>query len=596
MKNNILILLFAFILPFMASAQPPSSAYKLVFNEDFSVDASDLGAEEKPRSQSSYDNDINIYGTCSWPVKKNVEISNGSLNLSVIHEPTRSPADPNSPLKEYSAGRTHIESAFRYGYFEARIKITKVDHIWATFWLAKLTTKGRLGRYQEIDIMETNTHTAQKEARATVHVRSQSNTSPDDDATASHLLSSINLTDYHIYGCEWTPTEIKIFLDGQLEATFPNLDLHDPMYIIFDTKRQNQNFSNISCSSGNDWSTSVMTVDYVKVWQKPYSGSVYGNGQRFFNNSYSENPRPVSGQLSQHSRNLSNFISKAPAQSFWESPFNSLQVAWYPQADYQVIDKPANIEIREDWGPVPIGEGYNYRGELTHRYEYYCNTPGIYKFKVKITFPSIGSDFEEIVTFTIKVGIPETEFYVQHFVLQCFGLDFITNVSSDIPMDNNIAYDISRDDGNTWESIADNANNNQGDGDNYNILIRGHLNGKIYEQSGISHSQTIETFCGWGLVQSTLPKGSLQNQQPKSSDVTDDNQKSEVFSPLIQEVKSNVYKTLIYNISGQLIKTCETNQAQVKDFLTEFSSGMYFVHQFDKNGKKMATFKVSWVK
>jgi beta-glucanase (GH16 family) len=594
MKNKLIILALILFSPFMVLADPPSSAYKLVHNDDFNVNTSNLGAEESLRSQSSYDSDINIYGTCSWPVKKNVEVSGGSLNLSVIHEPTRSPIDPNSPTKEYSAGRTAIYSAFRYGYFEAKIKVTKVDHIWATFWLAKITTEGRLGRYQEIDIMETNTETQLKKVFATEHVSSPSTMYSHDDASASHSFSSINLTDYHIYGCEWTPAEIRIFLDGQLEATFPNLDLHDPMFIVFDTKRQNQNFSNISCDSGNDWSTSVMAIDYVKVWQKPYSGSVYGNGERFFNNFYSENPRPVSGQLSQHSRNLSNFISKASAQSFWQLGYNSLQVAWYPQAKYEVIDIPANIIYREEkrWA-IGTGDGYNYRGELTHRYEYYCNTPGTYQFKVKVTFPTINSDFEEIVTFTIKVGIPEAEFYVDHLVMSCFGLDFITNITSSPPMDNSTAYDISHDNGISWKPLIA-----YEDPENYNILLRGHLNGQIYEQSSISHSQHVETFCGWGLS-AFLPNGIQQDLQEKTTNMGGDNDSVKntetIIQTIIQDVKPISYKTQIYNISGQIIKTCETSQNQVRDFLTEFSSGMYFVHQFDKNGRRISTFKISWV-
>ena len=148
MKKYIFNVIFAAFMPFLSHAQPPSSQYKLVHLNDFTRDSSNMGDD----LDAGYPLDNgNITGTFSYPIKKNTYAKNGLLNIAVIKENTPHPTNAQAPVRDFSGSGWHEFATFRYGYFEAKIKTSKLDHIWNCFWLLK---GGGMGQYQEIDIIE----------------------------------------------------------------------------------------------------------------------------------------------------------------------------------------------------------------------------------------------------------------------------------------------------------------------------------------------------------------------------------------------------------------------------------------------------------
>ena len=121
MVKYIFILLSFVPSPTLSSAQPPSKAYKLVHFDDFLKDSANMG-DELPAG-FPLDNG-NITGTYSYPIKKNVYAKNGLLNFAVIYENTPHPNNPDAPIRNFSGADWHEYIAFRYGYFEAKFKIT----------------------------------------------------------------------------------------------------------------------------------------------------------------------------------------------------------------------------------------------------------------------------------------------------------------------------------------------------------------------------------------------------------------------------------------------------------------------------------------
>lgn len=91
MKNILISLALITLSPFMVSADPPSSVYKLVHSDDFNDNATNLGDEIT--AGFPLDNG-NVTGTCSWPITANVDISNGALNARVKYEVTPHPTNP----------------------------------------------------------------------------------------------------------------------------------------------------------------------------------------------------------------------------------------------------------------------------------------------------------------------------------------------------------------------------------------------------------------------------------------------------------------------------------------------------------------------
>jgi beta-glucanase (GH16 family) len=577
MKNKIFILVFAFILPFMATAQPPSSAYSLVHSDDFNDNATNIGDDID--AGLPLDNG-NVTGTCSWPIKENVDISNGTLNASVKRQDVAHPNNPNAGTRNFSAGDWHTFITFRYGYFEAKIKVTQLDHVWGAFWLLKLPG---VGPYQEIDIMEFFTasgngndgylscsqHWWQDQGP---NANNHHTWSTDWSETNNSHCRQIDLSVYHTYGCEWTPTHIRFYLDGELWCTMENYDLHDPMHIKIGMGRQKE--KNGNC--GNSDETSKMVVDYLKVWQIP--GSVPDG-------LYTKADADCTVGL-----NSLMAIGSAQTNYNWG---NMLHMAWYPQATYTVNVSSPNMSVSQIGYPLsdkpcPACPTWNCRGEITKGFLYQCNVPGTYQVSIHISFPP-GYGYAQDKTFTVIIG--EVNFYAHHLVMSCFGLDFVTSLSSDFPMD---SYEISQDNGVSWSTTY--SYEDLG----YSFLTRGHLNGHIMTQLRTYHSQQIENYCGQFLKTYSSDAKKQKIDYSKINKMIQEQESANIDKPntsnVTTQTKLENYRTLIYNVSGQLIKTCETSQAQVRDFLTEFSSGMYFAHQFDKNGKKMATFKVSWVK
>ena len=117
---------------------------------------------------------------------------------------------------------TEYGQAQRYGYFEIRAKVQKGSGHHSAFWMVGTqpdqgTSNGVTQMNAEIDIFEilgANTNQIQ----FTMHPVG------DPKLTKQHATidTGVDLSaNYHVYGIEWTPGSLKLFLDNQLVATAP---------------------------------------------------------------------------------------------------------------------------------------------------------------------------------------------------------------------------------------------------------------------------------------------------------------------------------------------------------------------------------------
>ena len=212
----------------------------------------------------------------------------------------------NRRMFYYTSGLIWSHQKYKFGYFEARIKIPEINGIWPAFWLY-----GECAN--EIDVFEFLNKTPgstgkkfmydkKKASRlwyATVH------SYPNCEASAGlcHDESRLKAKDlfetgerfcdsFHVYGVEWTPLSIRFFIDsipvkevfyfktekewiktpeqlsGLADSLFvSDVQIRQPMNVILNVQITDQDLS------GNNFGNypAEMLVDYVRIYQRKAS-------------------------------------------------------------------------------------------------------------------------------------------------------------------------------------------------------------------------------------------------------------------------------------------------------------------------------------
>jgi beta-glucanase (GH16 family) len=206
---------------------------------------------------------------------ENLRLENGMLVIEAREE--------EFVTRNYTSGRLKTEGlrAFTYGRFEARMKLPYGQGIWPAFWMLgnDIATVG-WPRSGEIDIME---HIGREPTRVygTVHGPGYSGS-----GGIGHYKTfpEGSLSDeFHVFAIEWEPEIIRWYVDGQqffqiTPKTVPGDWVFDHPFFLL-----------INLAVGGNWpgypdETTVfpqfLTVDYVRVYQRPDSISVQTNSGR----------------------------------------------------------------------------------------------------------------------------------------------------------------------------------------------------------------------------------------------------------------------------------------------------------------------------
>lgn len=131
-----------------------------------------------------------------------------------------------TPLKEeyeglqYTSARLKTADLFskKYGKFEARIKLPTGKGLWPAFWMMPQSSAyGTWAASGEIDIME-GKGSRPNNVSGAIHYGEQW---PNNTYTGKEYSfpESGRIDQYHTYGLEWEPGEIRWYVDGQLYQT-----------------------------------------------------------------------------------------------------------------------------------------------------------------------------------------------------------------------------------------------------------------------------------------------------------------------------------------------------------------------------------------
>ena len=236
--------------------------YQLVWSDEFNgtaLNTSNWNIEENGNGGGN--NERQYYTKRS----QNLEVSNGTLKIHALKE--------NYGGKQYTSGRinTNQKQYFKYGKFEAKMKLPSFSGAWPAFWtLGNNYDQVGWPACGEMDIMEAiNT---ENKIYANLHW-SYKGTKADTKTTNFGAVN--DRTQWHVYGMIWDKDVAKFYIDSEdnIYQTYQLTEDGD-----FDEFRKAQ-FIILNLAIGGDWpgnnidnnafpNRSTMEVDYVRVYQK----------------------------------------------------------------------------------------------------------------------------------------------------------------------------------------------------------------------------------------------------------------------------------------------------------------------------------------
>jgi hypothetical protein len=187
----------------------PVTGYKLAWSDEFAAPALDT-AKWNFRTDTRF-----------WSLQRaaNVRVADGLLNLDLKKETFGSTS--------YTGGGLISKKLFRYGYYEARMKVPPGRGWHTSFWMMKYSRPATDTVALELDAIENDSITPLKYSVNTHrHLPTPHLTYGFKYVTTPSLSA-----DFHVFGCEFTPTVVRYFFDGAvvqtLDATlFPHGDLN----------------------------------------------------------------------------------------------------------------------------------------------------------------------------------------------------------------------------------------------------------------------------------------------------------------------------------------------------------------------------------
>ncbi len=243
--------------------------YTLVWNDEFN-EGTTLSSDWTHEVQSAgwVNNELQTYVDGTSPAGSRVtELKDGKLNINCFSE--------NNNI--YS-GRVYakVSEGWKYGYFEARIKLPQGKGTWPAWWMMPANndyTSNPWPHCGEIDIME-EVGVDANIVSCTIHCTKYNNTNTSTEH-ASRTFPTAE-SEYHVYACEWTASEINFIYDGETILTYADDGTGDdqwPFYTAF--------YPILNLAFGGDWGGYAgvdetilddggitMQIDYVRIFQK----------------------------------------------------------------------------------------------------------------------------------------------------------------------------------------------------------------------------------------------------------------------------------------------------------------------------------------
>jgi len=232
------------------------SAYTLIWSDEFNGTALDT-------SKWDYRTDSKMASTQQ---PQNVSVSDGTLKLALKKE--------EAGGKHYTGAGIISKQTFKFGYYEARMKVPPGAGWHTSFWTTKQNGNGDTDPQvtcQELDVIENNS-SHKTGYSVNVHKWKGGHISMGGKFIKTPDLSK----DFHVFGCEFTPTTVKYFFDGALVQTVDvtKAKKKDGTLVDFELGDQNIWLTSIADPRGgpkpidDSLLPAVAEFDYVRFFEK----------------------------------------------------------------------------------------------------------------------------------------------------------------------------------------------------------------------------------------------------------------------------------------------------------------------------------------
>ncbi len=202
---------------------------------------------------------------------ENIEVKDGKLIIK--------PVDKGDG--KFTSGRVNTQGKhdFKYGLFEAKVKVPKGQGYLPAFWMMPTDENlyGQWPRCGEIDIMEVMGQDTSK-AYGTIHY---GNPHKEDQNTKVITKGKDYSDGYHKFAVEWVPGRITWYIDGVKfhetrdwytantgddAKTFP-APFDQPFYMILNLAVGGSWVGNVDDATVADMANQQFVIDYVKAYQ-----------------------------------------------------------------------------------------------------------------------------------------------------------------------------------------------------------------------------------------------------------------------------------------------------------------------------------------
>ena len=251
-----------------SSSSKAEKKWNLVWEDDFSGDELNKDYWNYETHEPGWvNNELQEYTDS----KENIFVRDGNLVLKAIKT-------EKDGKEYYTSGKvtTQNKKTFKYGKFEIKAKTPKGQGLWPALWMMPNDENlyGQWPKCGEIDIMEVLGHEPNK-AYGTIHYGD-----PHEEKQGTYTLDNGSFADdYHVYGLEWEPSEMRFYIDGNLYHTtkdwFTKVDGGDEK--TFPAPFDQPFYLQCNLAVGGNWpgnpdettdfDNAELMVDYVKVYQ-----------------------------------------------------------------------------------------------------------------------------------------------------------------------------------------------------------------------------------------------------------------------------------------------------------------------------------------
>ncbi len=201
----------------------------------------------------------------AWFNPQNVEVRDGELRLTMRKEQVPSNLNARG-YHDYTSAALHTKARSAYGYYE--VKARPMDSAGSSsFWFQQEDPQVFPGWATEVDVFELCGKSATHDRRyyMTLHVSG----TPDEKRhwqIGSYWEAPRRFAEeFHVFGFDWDPKELRWYVDGVLVHTVQNTHWHHPLFLIFDSETMPEWFGMPDDAD----LPSTFRIEYVRAWKRP---------------------------------------------------------------------------------------------------------------------------------------------------------------------------------------------------------------------------------------------------------------------------------------------------------------------------------------